>query len=84
VNPDEMLGSNRAYLERQLPQINQIMRPQIEDVLDGVEAVIVTQNRPAFVKAIQQYKEDVAVLDLVRLADGPHLEGVSDYIGIAW
>ncbi|HMB89728.1 MAG TPA: nucleotide sugar dehydrogenase [Rhodothermales bacterium] len=84
VNPEEMLGSNRAYLERQLPQIGQIMRPRMEEVMKDAEAVIVTQNRPAFIEAIQQHGAEVAVLDLVRLGDGRHLDGVRQYIGLSW
>ena len=84
VQPDEMLGSNREYLERQLPQINQILRPRLEDALDGCQVVIVTQKRPEFTAALQALSSRVAVLDLVRLSEEPSSLGVTKYQGISW
>jgi GDP-mannose 6-dehydrogenase len=61
-----MLGSNREYLERQLPQIHQILCSRLEDALHGAEAVIVSQNRVEFVEALRGLDDRVAVLELVR------------------
>src|SRR5262249_11720616 len=33
VQPEKMLGSNREYLERQLPQIDKILCPRLADAL---------------------------------------------------
>ncbi|MQA28685.1 MAG: nucleotide sugar dehydrogenase [Luteitalea sp.] len=61
-----MLGSNRAYLERQLPQIGQILCSRLADALSRSEAVIVAQDRPEFTSALEQLDPTVPVLDLVR------------------
>jgi GDP-mannose 6-dehydrogenase len=84
VQSDKMLGSNREYLERQLPQINQILCPQIADTLNGCQAVIISQKRPEFIASLQGLNGRVAVLDLVRLSDEPSLPGPSKYKGISW
>lgn len=84
VELDKMLGSNREYLERQLPQINQILRPQIADTLSECQAVIISQKRPEFIASLQALNGRVAVLDLVRLSDEPSLPGTSKYRGISW
>ena len=47
VNPEEMLGSNLAYLEQQLPQINMILCCRAEDMIKRSEVVVVSQKRPA-------------------------------------
>ncbi len=84
VKLDEMLGSNQAYLKHQLPQINEILIPRLEDSLDNCQVVVVTQSRPAFVKALQAFKGGAVVLDLVRLSEDLPLEDVRDYRGISW
>ena len=84
VQPETMLGSNREYLERQLPQINQILRPRVEDVLQDCEVVVVSQKRPEFTAALRKMSVSSTVLDLVRLSDDPATIGVSKYMGISW
>jgi GDP-mannose 6-dehydrogenase len=84
VQPDKMLGSNREYLERHLPQINQILCCNIADALNGCEAVVVAQKRPEFTAALQVLNGRAAVLDLVRVSEHPSLLGLSKYRGICW
>ncbi|MBD2100764.1 nucleotide sugar dehydrogenase [Leptolyngbya sp. FACHB-261] len=84
VQLDETLGSNREYLERQLPQIKYILRSDIAEVLQDCQAVVVSQKRPEFTSELQNLKEDVTVIDLVRLSDGPTLPGVAKYRGLSW
>lgn len=70
VQIDRMLGSNREYLERQLPNINQILCENSRDLLNKCQTVVVCQNNPEFMMILQEIAEnnlDVAVLDLVRL-----------------
>ena len=84
VQLDAMLGSNREYLERQLPQIHQILRLHIGEVLQECHVVVVSQKRPEFTVALQGLDGRATVLDLVRLHDDPASLGVSKYRGIAW
>ncbi len=84
VQPDAMLGSNREYLERQLPQIHQILRPHIAEALHECHVVIVSQKRPEFTAALQALNGRATVLDLVRLSDDPASLGVSKYRGLSW
>ena len=66
VNPEQMLGSNLEYLERQLPQIHRILRSELIDVLENSELIVVAQNRPEFVSKLKEVDRDLIVLDLVR------------------
>jgi GDP-mannose 6-dehydrogenase len=84
VDPDTMFGSNREYLERQLPQIRRILRPCVAEVLHDSQIIIVSQNRPEFAAALQAVDGHATVLDLVRLTDGAAPAGVSHYQGISW
>jgi GDP-mannose 6-dehydrogenase len=84
VRLEEMLGSNREYLDRQLPQINQILRPRIMDLLNECQAVVVCQRRPEFQKALQALDGRIAVLDLVRLSEEPSELCIGNYRGMSW
>ena len=80
----EMLGSNREYLYRQLPQISDILRPRVRDALSDCEAVVVCQKRPEFREALRTLEAATPVLDLVRLCEEPSELGVSNYQGLSW
>src|SRR5262249_5074188 len=84
VQPEKMLGSNREYLERQLPQIDKILCPRLADALNGCEIVVVSQKRPEFTAALRTLNGHTAVLDLVRLNEEPSLPDVLNYRGISW
>ncbi len=60
-----MLGSNREYLERQLPQVHWVFRTDLAEVLKECDAVILSQHRSEFTEALQQYAANKPVLDLV-------------------
>ena len=84
VVPARMLGSNREYLERQLPQISQILMDDLQQVLANSDVVVVTQNRPEFLDALEAASGDTTVVDLVRLAGDRKPKGVLAYQGISW
>jgi len=60
-----MLGSNREYLERQLPQVHWVFRTDMAEVINECDAIILTQHRPEFEAAIQELAADKPLLDLV-------------------
>lgn len=64
IRLEEMLGSNREYLQRQLPQIGEILRERVEDCLEGCEAVVLTQRRPGFEDAVVRLAPGVPRVDL--------------------
>jgi GDP-mannose 6-dehydrogenase len=66
---DQMLGSNREYVESRLPQIRDILGDSLGKVLEGRDAVVVTQARPEFKAALIDLPGHVAVFDLVRLCE---------------
>jgi GDP-mannose 6-dehydrogenase len=67
VFPERMLGSNRAYLERQLPQIGTILRSSLTEALEGCDAVVVTQKRAEFAAALHYFEDQARVIDLVQI-----------------
>lgn len=84
VNPDVILGGNLEYLRRQLPQINLIMRNDIQDVLNDCQTLVISQKRPEFTQALETLDPNIAILDLVRLSEQPTLPGITNYEGLSW
>lgn len=84
IDLNTMHGSNREYLERQLPQIREILQPDLASTLGRCQAVVVSQNRPEFKSALQQLNGKVTVIDLVRLSENRSLPGSSKYRGLSW
>ena len=82
IRLDEMFGSNRAFLERQLPQIGQIARSSLAETLESAEIVVVTQSRHEFSEAVRQLN-GAHVIDLVSL-DSPAGASPDLYSGISW
>jgi GDP-mannose 6-dehydrogenase len=66
IQLDEMLGSNWAHLERQLPQIREIARSSLEETLEAAEIIVVSQRRREFSEAVQRLN-NAQVIDLVSI-----------------
>lgn len=84
VKPEEMLGSNLEYLERQLPQIHQILRSESKEVLERSQVVIVAQKRPEFTALLKNCDGRVTIVDLVRMSDDAALRKMPNYRGLSW
>jgi GDP-mannose 6-dehydrogenase len=83
VEPDKLVGSNRAFLERELPHIASLMRPSINEVVAQAEVVVVTNNSAAFRRVPSLMREDQVLIDLVGIAKS-HCELEGRYEGICW
>lgn len=84
INLNEMIGSNRDYLERQLPQINKILCRSFEEMVKTSDAIVVSQKRLEYVDTLKKFNDQVTVLDLVRLNGDTESLGINNYIGISW
>jgi GDP-mannose 6-dehydrogenase len=84
VQPEQMLGSNLEYLERQLPQIHRIFRADINEVLENSQLIVVAQRRPEFTAGLNELNGKIAVLDLVRMSENPDSMGTGHYQGMSW
>jgi GDP-mannose 6-dehydrogenase len=83
IRLEQMLGSNREYLERQLPQIGEIARSSVDEALEGADIVVVSQRRPEFSEAMRQLN-GIKVVDLVSLDSVPGESDPDLYRGISW
>jgi len=83
VDPEQLVGANKAFLERELPHIAALMRPSVSDVLDRSDVVVVANGDSAFRDVTSQISNGQIVIDLVGTAR-PNGEFGGSYEGICW
>jgi GDP-mannose 6-dehydrogenase len=83
VDPSRLIGSNRAFLERELPHIANLMRDALEDVVAEVDVLIVTTNNPEYRRIFDLTRPHHRVIDLVGLANDRESSDPT-YEGICW
>lgn len=83
VDPEKLIGVNRAFLERQLPHVVSLMRHSLEEVVQEVDVVIIANGSPGFYRVPQLLRNDQILIDLVGIAkDQNDMQGT--YEGICW
>jgi GDP-mannose 6-dehydrogenase len=81
VSLARLFGANKEYIERQIPHIAQLMRTDMEEVLDFAEVIVVGNKSEEFKQIEQKRKQDQVVIDLVRLLNKTSSD---NYQGICW
>lgn len=79
VSPSALVGSNRAYIERELPHLSALMRPSLDDVLAHADVLVIANRDPEFARVIDRLRPGQRVIDLVRIStqrSGPQYEGI--------
>jgi GDP-mannose 6-dehydrogenase len=83
VDPEKLIGVNRAFLERALPHIASHMRSSMEQVIEAAEVLVIANASPCFQRVPELLRSDQVLIDLVGIARGhPDLRGA--YEGICW
>src|ERR1044072_248478 len=82
VSLARLFGANKAYIEREIPHISQLMRGSIAEVLDTCKTVVVGNRSSEFKNLDDMLREQHVLIDLVRLFDKQ--PGKVSYQGICW
>jgi GDP-mannose 6-dehydrogenase len=77
-----LFGANKEYIEREIPHVSQLMRPNVEEVLEHAEVLIIGNKAEEFRDAAAKLRPDQTLIDLVRLFDDRATGGA--YQGICW
>jgi len=81
VNPDMLIGSNKSYLEREMPHIASIISPSISELVNESEVIVITNGSKQFSTVPKLMRPDQILIDLVGMAKKS--EGFR-YEGIGW
>jgi len=76
-------GANRAYIEKEIPHLAQLMRSSLADVIAESEVILIGNSAPEFKEALHTTQPHQTIIDLVRLVNGAG-QPAAQYEGICW
>ncbi len=77
-----LFGANKEYIERGIPHISQLMRPDLHDVIDGSEIIIIGKKEDEFRSLHDKLNNGRVIIDLVRMLEVE--DGRKSYQGMCW
>lgn len=83
VRSANIIGSNREYVEKEIPHIWTLMRASVDEVLDASEVVVIGNGSSEFREIEPRLRDDQRVVDLVRIF-GDRVSDGERYEGICW
>jgi len=83
VSSANLIGSNREYIEKEIPHIWTLVDDSMDRVVERSEMIVIGNATPAFREVEGRLKDGQSVLDLVR-AFGDRLSDGTQYHGINW
>lgn len=83
VSQARLIGSNKEFIEREIPHVWTLFRPTIDAVLAHAETVIIGNGSREFREIEPRLRNGQRVVDLVRALGGRRSDGRS-YDGICW
>lgn len=83
VSQARLIGSNKEYIEREIPHIWALMRSSVGEVLDTSDVVIIGNGSAEFRSIEAELDDRHVVVDLVR-AYKPQPNATARYEGICW
>lgn len=83
VSMGRLIGSNRAFIEQQIPHIGSLLHETIEAVLEGAQAVVLGTTMLDKDALLSLLDKDQVVIDLVHLSKAQRPQA-PDYHGICW
>jgi GDP-mannose 6-dehydrogenase len=81
VSLARLFGSNKAYIEEEIPHIAKLMRGSIDEVLDAANTIVIGNRSEEFRQIESRLRPGQTVIDLVRLFERTSGKG---YQGICW
>jgi GDP-mannose 6-dehydrogenase len=78
-----LTGSNKEYIEQQIPHLSKLLCDSVDAVIDESDVVVVGNAGPEFGEALTRCRADQTILDLVRVPfDRSRV--AAEYRGICW
>jgi GDP-mannose 6-dehydrogenase len=83
VEVARLVGSNREFIDREIPHLERLLRPTPEATLDGAGVIVIGHAAQAEVAAVAAAHAGRSIVDLQGVKDLERLHG-ADYQGICW
>jgi GDP-mannose 6-dehydrogenase len=83
VELPNLIGTNKTFLERELPHIATLMSPSVEQVVHESDVIVIANDSAVFREVPNLITENQIVIDLVGVAKN-HGESRGVYEGICW
>jgi GDP-mannose 6-dehydrogenase len=83
VSEARLIGSNREYIEHEIPHIWSLMRGSVDEVIDASEVIVIGNGSGEFRLIEPKLRQGQVVIDLVR-AFGDRTSNGDGYRGICW
>ena len=82
IHPERLLGANRAFIDRHLPHLGELLSESLDATLAASDLIVVTKLWPDVEHLAARLREDQVLVDLVGLPGTKELRG--RYAGIGW
>jgi GDP-mannose 6-dehydrogenase len=82
VSLARLFGANKEYIERGIPHISQLMRANLDEVLEASDVLIIGNKSEEFREIEQRLRPNQVIIDLTRLWAGRTSD--KQYQGICW
>jgi GDP-mannose 6-dehydrogenase len=76
-------GANRAYIEKEIPHIAQLMTDTVDEVIAGSDVIVIGNNSPEFANVSERVNGRHVIVDLVRAVGKEAVSG-ERYQGMGW
>jgi GDP-mannose 6-dehydrogenase len=78
----KLFGANKNYIEREIPHISSLMYPNLPDVIESSEVIIIGKRDEEFRKLLDLPDNNRVIIDLVRMIEPA--KGNENYQGLCW
>jgi GDP-mannose 6-dehydrogenase len=83
IDLERIMGTNRQFLEEEVPYLPSILRSSIGEVVDSCDVLVVANKSEVFREVIGMVKPDQTLVDMVGIVtDRSQVKG--KYFGICW
>jgi GDP-mannose 6-dehydrogenase len=77
-----LFGANQAYIESGIPHISQLLRTDLDEVIEQAEVIVIGKKEEEFRRLTDKLKNGRVVIDLVRLLEVE--DAHKSYQGLCW
>lgn len=75
VSLARLMGANKAYIEQELPHIASLMLPNMQDVTDTAEVIVLATRSPEYAQVVEHLRPDQTLIDLIRIFTENEING---------